>query len=131
MGMLDPVLSSYLAHLDILFDDGNYIRDVTWKRFKESVYDETEGVNVEAYDDFDLQAVRIDKEIGVGTTARQYPPGSWKLPTGDVLYVFKTADLPDDIGTRDLIVDGPLQYGVERINPSGQVIMIVDVRGYA
>jgi len=129
MGLFGQVKNSVNSILPGLFSDPDLAISVTWKVFSGSVFDEDQGVNVETYTDYVLSAIRIEKEIGSIQT-KSVPPGPWMMSIGDVVYLFKSSDLPSGVSIRDGLVDGEYTYGVKRILPIFNLITKVEVKGY-
>ncbi len=113
-----------------LFNDPDLPIDVTWKEFLDSEFDSDLGVNVTTYTDYELKAIRIEKEIGSVQT-KTTPPGPWTMAVGDVIYLFKHTDIPPAASIRDNLVDGEYTYGIKRILPVFDLITKVEVKGYA
>lgn len=130
MGIFGQVKSAVSSILPGLFADPDLAIDVTWKMFAGSVFDEAQGVNVETYTDYALSAIRVEKEIGSIQT-RAAPPGPWMMSIGDVVYLFKSEDVPAGASIRDSLVDGEYTYGIKKIFPIFNLITKVEVKGYA
>jgi hypothetical protein len=115
-----------------LYEDEDLTSIVTWKKFADSVFNESLGVNEDTYTDYsDLSAIKVEKEIGYSNPQRTYPPGPWSMASGDVVYLFRDASVPDGASIRDLIVDGSITYSVKKIYPVFGLIVKVEVEGYA
>ncbi len=88
--------------------------------------------NVDTYiDSSPINVIRVEKEIGAANAGRAFPPGQWGTSTGDVVYLFQFADVPDGASIRDMIVEGAITYNVKKIYPVFGLIMKVEVLGYA
>jgi hypothetical protein len=130
VGFFGQIRSSVNSVLPRLFDDPDLPVSVTWKVFTSSIFDPDLGVNVEVYTDFEITAIRIEKEIGSIQT-KTTPPGPWTMAIGDVVYLFKYIDVPSGASIRDNLVDGEYTYGIKRILPVFNLITKVEVKGYA
>ncbi len=130
MGFFAQIQNSVNSELTRLFNDPDLPIDVTWKEFLDSEFDSDLGVNVTTYTDYELKAIRIEKEIGSVQT-KTTPPGPWTMAVGDVIYLFKHTDIPSAASIRDNLVDGKYTYGIKRILPVFDLITKVEVKGYA
>ncbi len=130
MGFFSQIQNSVNSELTRLFNDPDLPIDVTWKKFLASDFDQDLGVNVITYTDYELQAIRIEKEIGSIQT-KTTPPGPWTMAIGEVVYFFKHTDIPSGASIRDNLIDGDYTYGIRRILPVFSLITKVEVKGYA
>lgn len=131
MGIFAQIQSAVDSILPQLYEDDDLTTTITWKRFLGNTFDEAQGVNVETYTDFTgIKAIKVEKEIGTrnwqGNTR-----GQWDIASGDVVYLFRDQHVPEDVSVRDLIVDGALTYSVKKIFPVFNLIVKVEVEGYA
>jgi hypothetical protein len=131
MGMFKQVKRSVNSILPRLFGDEDLVTEVTWKVFTSSTFNESTGVNEDQYEDSELTAIRIDKDIGSSNAGKNFPPGPFAMSTGEVQYLFESGEVPDGASIRDVIVDGSLVYNVKRIVPIFDLITRVEVKGYA
>lgn len=132
MGIFSQVKSSTNSILPKFFDDPDLVVSVTWKVFGGSTFDEAQGINVETFTDYSLDAIRIEKEIGTFRANQAVaPPGPWMMATGETVYLFKYEDVPSGASIRDFVVDGSYTYGIRKILPVFNMIVKVEVKGYA
>lgn len=132
MGIFKQIQGAVNSILPTLYTDEDLTTIITWKKFKASVFNETEGVNEDTYTDFaNISAIKVEREIGSKNAGRTFPPGPWAVASGDVQYLFQFEDVPDGASIRDLIVDGDITYNVKRIYPVFGLIVKVEVMGYA
>lgn len=130
MGFFSQIKSSVDSVLVKLFADPDLPVTVTWKVFTGSDWSEEEGINIETYSSSTIQAIRVEKEVGSMQT-KAVPPGPWLMAMGDVVFLFKSGDVPAGAGIRDLLIDGEYTYGIRRILPIFDLITKVEVKGYA
>jgi len=130
MGFFSQIKSSVDSVLVKLFADPDLPVTVLWKVFVGSEWDEDQGVNVETFNPVSVQAIRVEKEVGSIQT-KTVPPGPWTMAIGDVVYLFKSGDVPQGSSIRDLLIDGDYTYGIRRILPIFDLITKVEVKGYA
>jgi len=130
MGFFSQIQNSVNSELTRLFNDPDLPIDITWKKFLDSEFDADLGINVTTYTDYELKAIRIEKEIG-GIQTKTTPPGPWSMALGEVVYLFKHTAIPSGASIRDNIVDGDYTYGIRRILPVFDLITKVEVKGYA
>lgn len=136
MTLFSQIKNSVNSILPRLYSDPDLTTEITWKVFKDSVFDESMGVNVDTYTDYTkIQAIRVEKEIGAskfggyntGSLASQFGVGS-----GDTVYLFKFDDVPTAASIRDTIVEpNGMKYSVKKIYPVFGLIVKVEVKGYA
>ena len=132
MAIFKQIQGAVNSILPTLYNDTDLTTIITWKKFKASVYNETEGVNEDSYTSFsNIAAIKVEKEVGSTNAGRAFPPGPWAVASGDVQYLFQFDDVPDGASIRDLIVDGDITYNVKKIYPVFGLIVKVDVVGYA
>ena len=132
MGIFKQIQGAVNSILPTLYNDEELTTMIMWRRFLDSDYDEDEGVNVDSYTDFaNIAAIRVEKEVGSTNAGRAYPPGPWALSSGVVQYLFQFGDVPLGVSIRDLIVEGSITYNVKKIYPVFDLIVKVDVIGYA
>ena len=132
MGIFTQIQNAVNSILPTLYNDEDLTTIVTWKRFKDSEFNEVSGANEDTYTDFrNISAIKVEKEIGSRNAGRTFPPGPWAIASGDVQYLFQFDDVPSDASIRDLIVDGDIVYNVKKIYPVFGLIVKVDVVGYA
>ena len=131
MGIFAQIQGAVDSILPQLYEDEDLVTVITWRRFAGSVFNESQGVNEETYADFtDINAIKVEKEIGT----RQWQgnvQGDWDIASGDVVYLFRHQHVPADVSVRDLIVDGSFTYSVKKIFPVFNLIVKVEVEGYA
>jgi len=136
MGIFAQIQSAVNSILPQLYEDEDLVTVVTWKRFAGSVFNESEGVNQETYTDFtNISAIKVEKTVG----ARRFSQNSavnevaraWDLTSGDVVYLFRHENVPTGVSVRDLIVDGAVTYSVKKVFPVFNLIVKVEVEGYA
>ena len=130
MGLFGQVRSTVIATLPTFFEDDEATTEVTWKLYGGSNYNSTLGYNVETWTEYTLTAIKIEKVEGSKKT-KLYPPAGGSMATGDMVFLFKSPDLPTGASGRDLIVDGSITYAVEKILPVFNLITKVEVKGYA
>ena len=136
MAIFKQIQGAVNSILPTLYDDEDLTVDITWKRFKGSVFNEDEGVNEDTYTDFtDISAIKVEREMGSKDSGRTFPPGPWSIASGDVQYLFQFGDVPEGASIRDLIVEvvggQTITYNVKKIYPVFGLIVKVDVLGYA
>jgi hypothetical protein len=132
MGIFSQIQGAVNSILPQLYNDPDLITTVTWKRFLKSEFDEDAGVNVETYTDFtEISAIKVEKEIGSKNLYRSETRGSWTMASGEVVYLFQDGNVPENASIRDLIVDGSYTYSVKKIFPVFNLIVKVEVEGYA
>jgi hypothetical protein len=136
MSLFSQIKNSVNSILPTLYNDPDLTTIVTWKVFKDSVFNESLGVNEDTYTDHTgISAIRVEKEIGAskfggnntGSLASQFGVGS-----GDTVYLFKFGDVPTEASIRDTIVESNgMKYSVKKIYPVFGLIVKVEVKGYA
>ena len=132
MGMFAQIRSSVNSILPSLFGDEDLRTLVTWKKFAGSTFNESRGVNEDTYTDYaSISAIKVEKEVGTRDAGRAFPPGPWGMASGEVMYLFQDGDVPAGASIRDLIVDGDYTYSVSKIYPVFNLIVKVEVEGYA
>jgi len=132
VGIFAQIKNSVNTILPRLFSDEDMVTLVVWKKFKDSAFDDTEGVNVDTYTDFkDVPAIKVEKEIGSRNPGMTFPPGPWSISSGDIVYLFQDKDVPSGASIRDLVIDGSITYSVKKIFPVFGLIVKVEVEGYA
>jgi len=90
------------------------------------------GVNEETYTDFsDISAIKVEKTVGTKRWQQGNTGAVWDLSSGDVVYLFRDQNVPSNVSTRDLIVDGGNTYSVTKVYPVFGLIVKVEVEGYA
>jgi hypothetical protein len=131
MGIFAQIQSAVDSILPQLYEDEDLVTVVTWKRFSDNVFNEALGVNEETYTDFpDISAIKVEKTVGTRNWQGNVK-GDWDIASGDVVYLFRDQHVPADVSVRDLIVDGALTYSVKKIFPVFNLIVKVEVEGYA
>lgn len=132
MAIFGQIKSAVNSILPQLYGDAELTTTITWKKFADSEFDEDEGVNVDTYTDYtDIKAIKVEKEVGTTNPRTSYPTGIWGMASGDVVYLFQDASVPDGASIRDLIIDGSYTYSVKKIFPVFNLIVKVEVQGYA
>lgn len=130
MPLFSQIARSVNSILPRLFGDPDLASTITWRLFTGSDWDDSAGMNVEAFTNFDLISIRIEKEVGSMRTSK-FPPGAFMMSTGDLVFLFEAGDIPSGASIRDQIIDGDMTYGVKRIEPVFGLITKVEVKGYA
>ena len=132
MAIFKQIQGAVNSILPSLYNDEDLTTTITWKRFKSSEFNESEGVNEDTYTNFaNIAAIKVERETGATSAGRHWPPGPYGLASGDVQYLFQFDDVPENASIRDLIVDGDITYNVKKIYPVFGLIVKVDVVGYA
>jgi hypothetical protein len=131
MGIFGQIQNAVNSILPQLYSDDQLTTQVTWKKFSGSEFNESAGMNEDTYTESSITAIKVEKEVGSTNAGRAFPPGPWAIATGDVQYLFRHDDVPDGASIRDLIVDGDLTYSVKKIYPVFNLIVKVEVEGYA
>lgn len=131
MGIFAQIQSAVDSILPQLYEDDDLVTVITWKRFADNVFNESLGVNEETYTDFpDINAIKVEKEVGTRNWQGNVQ-GDWSIASGDVIYLFRDQNVPDNVSVRDLIVDGAITYSVKKIFPVFNLIVKVEVEGYS
>jgi hypothetical protein len=132
MGIFAQIQSAVDSILPQLYEDEDLTTIVTWKKFSSSEFDHDAGVNVETYTDYtNVTAIKVEKEIGSKDMWRGNTQGILSIASGDVVYLFRDASVPEGASIRDLIIDGAFTYSVKKIFPVFGLIVKVEVEGYA
>lgn len=136
MGIFSQIQSAVDSILPQLYEDDDLVTIVTWRRFAGSAFNEVLGVNEETYTNFpNIRAIKVEKVVGARrfnqSNAANEVMRTWDLTSGDVVYLFRHQYVPSDVSTRDLIVDGVNTYSVKKVFPVFNLIVKVEVEGYA
>jgi len=133
MSLFKQIKSSVNSILPRLYSDADLTTTVTWQVFKESVFDESLGVNVDDYTNYtNLKTIRVEKEIGASKFSGVNLASQFGVGSGDIVYLFRYDDVPAGASIRDIILESNgMRYGVKRIYPVFGMIVKVEVKGYA
>jgi len=111
-----------------LFADTDMTVSLTWRVFKESIFDTVQRKNIEVYEDHTVIAVKVMKEFS-STAPRALVPGAGGLIQGEIRFVVQMEKAPPDYGYRDMLVDGGVTYAIDEYSEVLKDFVLIDVKG--
>ena len=126
--MLAQIRQAVLAILPKLFDDEDLAKDVTYRVFKGTSFDSEKGYNIEQWAEYNVKVIPLNTVMG-GRKVSPVAFGALTTPmqTGNTLFMFRTADLPESCSVRDTIVCDSIVYNIVRITPIFGLITQMEV----
>jgi hypothetical protein len=124
MSIIDQIRSPVAGLLQKLLADRKLAKNVTYRQWKSQAFDEAQGHAEDTYEDSLVKAVKLKhtrKSVAASTSSA--------VEVGDVVYVFKAADLPLDVSLKDLLVADLQTQTIKAIDDIFGLAWFVTVEG--
>ena len=124
MGVISRIRGPVRSVINMLLTDPYLKKVVLYRKFSGQTFDSSAGHTVDAYEDLSLAAVELRHNNRSVLAA-----ASSEIQAGDLLYIFRAEDLPENYSMRDCIVSGGTVKKIKVITDIFDMAVLMSVDG--